>query len=67
MPLLKLPVPSVVVPSLNVTVPVHVEGVTVAVNFTDDPYVEGFAEEVTVMVEFALFTVCVSVDEVLAL
>ena len=36
-PLLSEPVPSVVLPSLNVTRPVAVEGVTVAVNFTEEP------------------------------
>ena len=66
-PLLRLPVPSVVLPSLNVTVPVHAEGVTVAVNLTEDPYVEGLEEDVTVTLEFALLTVCVNGDEVLPL
>jgi hypothetical protein len=36
-PLLSAPVPNVVLPSLNVTVPVAAEGVTVAVNVTDEP------------------------------
>lgn len=36
-PLLRVPVPNVVLPSLNVTVPVAAEGVTVAVNVTDEP------------------------------
>jgi hypothetical protein len=62
-----LPVPSVVVPSLNVTVPVASEGVTVAVSVTDKPYVDGFAEEVSVTVVFALLTVWVSTDDVLPL
>lgn len=44
-PLLSVPVPNVVLPSLNVTVPVAAEGVTVAVKVTDEPYVEGFAED----------------------
>jgi len=66
-PLLRLPVPNVVLPSLNVTVPVQVEGATVAVNFTEDPYVEGLDDDVSVIVEFALLTVCVRVDEVLLL
>jgi hypothetical protein len=56
-PLLRLPLPKVVLPSLNVTVPVHVEGVTVAVSLTDEPYIEGFAEDDKPVVEFALFTV----------
>ena len=66
-PLLRVPVPRVVLPSLKVTVPVHFEGVIVAVNFTEDPYVEGFKDDATVAVEVALLTVCVSVDDVLAL
>lgn len=36
-PALSEAVPSVLVPSLNVTVPVAADGVTVAVNFTDEP------------------------------
>ena len=49
-PLLSVPVPRVVVPSLNVTVPVAADGVTVAVNVTEFPYVEGLAEEASVVV-----------------
>ena len=45
MPPLSVPVPNVVVPSLNVTVPVAADGATVAVNVTEEPYVDGFAEE----------------------
>lgn len=44
-PLLRVPVPNVALPSLNVTVPVAAEGVTVAVNVTEFPYVDGFEEE----------------------
>jgi len=62
-----VPVPRVVVPSRNVTVPVAVEGVIVAVNFTEEPNVEGLAEEARVTVEFALFTVCGRAEDVLAL
>ena len=47
--------------------PVATDGVTVAVNVTEEPYVDGFADEVSVTVEVALLTVCVSVDEVLEL
>lgn len=36
LPLLSVPVPKVVLPSLNVTVPVAAEGDTVAVNVTDE-------------------------------
>ena len=66
-PLLVVPVSSVVLPSLNVTVPVAAEGETVAVNVTEEPYVDGFADEASVTVVFALFTVWVSTDEVLLL
>ena len=48
LPLLSVPVPSVVLPSLKVTVPVAAVGVTVAVNVTAVPAVEGLAEEVSV-------------------
>lgn len=66
-PLLTLPVPSVVLPSLNVTVPVAVVDEIVAVKVTEEPKAEGFADDETVVVVLALFTVCVSVDEVLVL
>ena len=36
-PLLTVPVPRVVLPSLKVTVPVAADGETVAVNVTDEP------------------------------
>ena len=47
LPLLSVPVPSVVAPSLKVTVPVGVPPVevTVAVNVTAAPNVEGFRDE----------------------
>jgi len=51
LPLLSVPVPSVVLPSLKVTVPVAAEGVTVAVNVTELPYVDGFDEDETVTEE----------------
>jgi hypothetical protein len=66
-PPLRVPVPSVVLPSLNVTVPVAAEGVTVAVNVTDTPYADGFADDATPVVVDALLTVCVNVDDVLLL
>ena len=52
---LRVPVPMVVAPSLKVTLPVGVPvagetGLTVAVNVTDWPYVEGLADVVTVVV-----------------
>jgi len=37
LPLVIVPVPSVVLPSLNVTVPVAPDGLTLAVNVTDEP------------------------------
>ena len=63
MPLLKVPVPIGLPPSRNVTVPVGVPepgatGETVAVKVTDWPNTDGFADEVTVVVVFALFTTC---------
>ena len=62
----RVPVPRVVAPSLNVTVPVGVEAdpVTVAVKVTDWPKTDGFSEEPTA-VELKPFTVCVSGAEVL--
>jgi hypothetical protein len=66
-PPLIVPVPSVVPPSANVTVPVAVEGVTVAVNVTDEPYTDGFADEARFTVVLALFTVCVNAEDVLLL
>lgn len=52
---LSVPVPSVVEPSLKVTLPVGVPApgdvtVTVAVNVTDWPNTEGFADEATAVV-----------------
>ena len=67
---LRVPVPKVEAPSLKVTVPVGVPEVvdfTVAVNVTVCLNDDGFADEVTVVVLPALFTVCVSVEDVLAL
>ena len=61
-PELRLPVPSVAAPSLNVTVPVATEGVTVAVKVTDWLSVDGFSEEVN-EVELAA---CVTIWETTA-
>jgi hypothetical protein len=67
------PQPVIVVPpSLKFTVPVGVPdpgatALTVAVKVIDWPVTEGFADEATVVVVSALFTLCVSVDEVDAL
>ena len=63
-----VPVPSVVVPSRNVTEPVAVLGVTVAVNVTLCPKIDGFRDDVKA-VEVAVpaeFTVCVRTAEMLA-
>ena len=68
---LTVPVPSVVAPSLNVTVPVGVPApgavtTTDAVKVTVCPKVEGFSDElVIVVVVAAWFTVCVSGEELL--
>ena len=53
-----VPVPSVVVPSRNVTVPVA-PLVTVAVKVIDTPNVLGFAELAKLVVVLAVFTTCV--------
>ena len=67
LPVAIAPVPSVVVPSLNVTVPVAVDGVNVAANVTATPNVDGFLDDANATLEFALLTVCVSTEEVLPL
>ena len=41
---------------MNVTVPVAAEGETVAVNVTEEAYVEGFADEVSVVVVLVFAT-----------
>jgi hypothetical protein len=46
-----------VLPSLNITVPVAVVGVTVATNVTDEPNTDGFADEASAIVGVAGFTV----------
>jgi hypothetical protein len=53
LPLLAVPVPRVTDPSLNVTVPVAVEG-RCAVNVTEAPNVDGLREDETVIVGVAL-------------
>ena len=50
LPELSVPVPSEVVPSMKVTVPVAVEGVTVAVSVTLVPVATDVAEEVSAVV-----------------
>ena len=69
-PLLRVTLPSVLVPSLNVTVPPGVPlncGLMVAVKVTDSPTVDGFADEVSVVVVLALFTTWLTAVEVLRL
>jgi hypothetical protein len=53
-----------VAPSLNVTVPVGDWPVTVAVNVTFWPNVEGFTEEPSAVLLVALLTTCVTVFDV---
>jgi len=58
----RVPVPKIVAPSRNVTVPDGLPApgattVTVAVKVTLWPKVDGFADEATVVVVFALLTV----------
>jgi hypothetical protein len=68
LPLLSAPVPSLVVPSLNVTDPVGVPVVddcTIAVKVTGLPFFEELSEELTVLDVAAFVTVCVSTAEVL--
>lgn len=65
-----VPVPSVVAPSLNVTLPVGVpepgaETVTVAVKVTDCPKTDGFTLEMSAVVVGSGFTICESVVDVL--
>jgi hypothetical protein len=71
-PPLNVPGPSVVAPSLNVTVPLGVPAagdtaVTVAVNVVLWPNTVGLTEEVSAVVVSPLFTVCVSALDVLPL
>ena len=64
-PAFRVPVPSVTAPSLNVTVPVAVVGAIVAVRVTLCARADGFRDDASVSVVAALFTVCVTADEVL--
>jgi len=66
LPPLNANVPNEVAPSKNSTVPVGPkDGLTVAVNVTDCPNVEGFTDDVNAVVVLALVTVCVIADDVL--
>ena len=63
---LRVPVPRVLEPSVNVTVPdgvVEPVPVTVAVKVTVWPKTDGFGEPVTVVVLLLALTVCVSAAE----
>jgi nitric oxide synthase oxygenase domain/subunit len=57
MPADRLPVPRTVAPSLNVTVPVAVGALTVAMKITEAPKVDGLRLDVTAVVVAAGFTV----------
>ena len=66
----RVPVPSVVLPTLKLTVPVGVPPfnevtVTIAVNVTSWPTLDGFGAELSKVAVVPLSTVCVSVADVL--
>jgi hypothetical protein len=67
LPLLRLALPSVFPPSLNVTVPVAAEGVMLAVNVTELPGIDGLPDEEMLRDVLAGLTVCVTADDVLPL
>jgi hypothetical protein len=60
----RLPVPRTVTPSLNVTVPVAVEALTVAVKVTEAPKADGLRLDVMTVVVAAGFTVWVMAGDV---
>jgi hypothetical protein len=64
-PPLSAPVPKAAVPSRKVTVPVAVEGVTVARRVTAVPAVTGLGDAVRVVVEIPFGSVTVTALEVL--
>jgi hypothetical protein len=69
--LFTVPVPSVAAPSLKVNVPVGVPvagaiTLTVPVKVTDCPHTDGFTVGVTAALTDPLLTVCVKIDDVLA-
>jgi hypothetical protein len=64
-PPLSVPVPRVVEPSLNVTVPEAASGVTVAVKVTDPPTGLGFFDELTLVVVAFVFTTWLTAADVL--
>jgi hypothetical protein len=59
-PLLSVPPPIALPPSMNVTVPVAVLGVTLAVNVTALPKIEGSGLELTEIEEVAWLTLSVT-------
>ncbi len=71
--MLSVPVPSVVMPSLNVTLPVGLANavppglvaLTVAVNVTGCPTATGLIEDASAVVVAARFTTCVRPEDVL--
>ena len=67
MPLLRVLVPSDVLPSKNCTEPVAVEDETVAVKVTACPLFEGLRLDASVVVVPAVFTVWTSGEDVLPL
>lgn len=66
-PALNVPLPMVLVPSRNFTVPLGVPPVpvTAAVNVTESPTVDGFSDDVRTVVVASPFTVCVKAAETL--
>jgi hypothetical protein len=66
-PTLSATVPRAVFPSMKVTDPVAASGSPPAVKVTDDPYVDGLADEASVTLVFCSLTVCVNADDVLPL
>jgi hypothetical protein len=67
-PPLNVPDPSVLVPILNVTPPVGVPsycGVTIAVNVTACPRLDGFGDELSAVIVAALLTISLSAGDVL--
>lgn len=63
----RVPVPSVVAPSLKVTVPVAVDGLTEAVKVTFAPKVAGLSDVMTEVVVVAWLTTCANGDDVLVM
>jgi hypothetical protein len=66
-PLTSVALPSDVAPSMHFTVPVAVDGVTVAVKVTDWPELDGFKLGLRSVAVFALLTVWLITDDALVL